>query len=483
MKNYIKVTYSFAMLLFFGCNSLLDESPKSLAEETFYNTAAEIEAGLFAIYAPLRSGSCMGGLYPAQQEAMPDYGYGRGSYVPVSNYQGLDNTNISRVGQMWNLFYESVRNANLVIINTPNAEMVSESEKARFIAEARFMRGMIYFIMVRNWAGIPLRTEANMTVSDIPRSSVDDVYELIVEDLQYADQNLPENPAQAGRPTSFAAKTVLADVFLHQGLFSQAEDKALEVIESNKYALLDTEDSDNFQRIYGADVVTTSEEIFYLKYSREDNQGFNLVMFPHHPGSGLHGAGGYFAHYTDNVTNPFIVNWDNNDLRKNYNIYSWNIGLGPNTMLFKKFVDPAAPGANSAGNDYPLYRYADLLLIHSEASARSNGGPSTTALESLNQVHRRAYGFPHRSPSPIDFKLSDYNLNSFLELVIKERGYETMFEGKRWMDLKRLGIAERVIQEVHGMKVDPKHYLWPIPIFETDFNNAIDAITDQNPGY
>ncbi|CCH56001.1 RagB/SusD domain protein [Fibrisoma limi BUZ 3] len=474
----------FALSLFLmSCEDVLVEETKSLAVETFYNTTAEVESAVNAIYAPLRNDNCLGGLYPAQMEAYTDYSYGRGSYGILSNFQGIDNTNITRVGQMWDLFYLSIRNANLVIANAPKGASLSEADKARFVAEARFMRALTYFFLVRNWAGVPIRTEANMTEMSLKRNSADEVYQLVINDLKFAEENLPAKAAQSGRPSKWSAKMVLADVYFYRGQYAEARDKADEVIKSNTYSLVPVTTSEDFLKIFGADVISTSEEIFYLKYTRLNGQGFNLVMFAHHPGARLHGAGGYFAHYTDSNLNNVYKNWDSKDLRKEYNWYPYNIGLGANTFLNRKFRDPAATGASAAANDYPLYRYADVLLLYAEAANRAANGPTAAALEALNQVHRRAYGKNSTQPSDVDFKLADYNAQTFTDLVIKERGYETQYEGKRWLDLKRTGRVKEFVKAGTGKDVADKHLLWPIPVSELNFNTALDAKADQNPGY
>jgi hypothetical protein len=158
-----------------------------------------------------------------------------------------------------------------------------------------------------------------------------------------------------------------------------------------------------------------------------------------------------------------------------------DVGLGANTCLYRKYRDPLATNLG-AGNDYPWYRYADLLLFHAEADARANNGPTAEALESLNKVHRRAYGYDANTPSPVDFSIGDFDLTSFVDKVVEERGYETLYEGKRWLDLKRLGIAEQRIKEVKNIVVAEKHMYWPIPNSEMLYNKALDA-SDQNPGY
>ncbi|WP_338876420.1 RagB/SusD family nutrient uptake outer membrane protein [Spirosoma sp. SC4-14] len=480
-----KLLFLLPFLSLIACQEDLIEQPKSLAVETFYNTATEVESAVNAIYSPLRNDNCLGGLYPAQLEAYTDYSYGRGSYAVLSDFQGLNATNITRVGQMWDQLYLAIRNANLIVKNAPAGKSISQADISRYVAEAKFLRAFSYFVLVRNWAGVPIRTEANMTEQNIKRNTADEVYALILSDLADAETNLPDKAAQSGRPSKWAAKTLLADVYFYRNNYAEARDKADEVIKSGKYSLVSVAVADDFNKIFGPDVITTTEEIFYLKYTRQNGQGFNLVMFAHHPGSKLMGAGGYYAHYTDALLNNVFKNWDNADLRKTAFWYKWDIGLGANTYLNKKFIDPLAPGASGAGNDNPIYRYADLLLLYAEAANRANNGPTTAALEALNQVHRRAYGQNPAVASAVDFKLADYDVNTFNDLVLKERGYETQYEAKRWIDLKRLGAAKlkAVIKAGVGKDVVDKMLLWPIPNSELNYNTALDAAKDQNPGY
>src|SRR5690349_19503476 len=98
-----------------SCKKVLDEEPQSIASGNFYNKPAEVEAGLNAIYSPLRDGNALGAIYQVQLECYTDYMYGRGSHAVLNNYQGLDNTNITRVATIWGLFYLSIRNANIMV--------------------------------------------------------------------------------------------------------------------------------------------------------------------------------------------------------------------------------------------------------------------------------------------------------------------------------------------------------------------------------
>lgn len=470
--------YISISLLLGSCNDLLIEAPKSIAVETFYNTAGEAEAAVAAIYHPLRNGSTVyGAEYIALLETFTDYHQGRASWAPNSDFQGLDGTNITRAGTKWDAFYLSIRNANLVIANVPNGNRLSDQEKDYFVAEARYMRALAYFQLVRCWGGVVIRTEGNINEPNVPRSSVSEVYRLIEDDLLFAEIHLPAEAPVAGRATNGAAKTLLADVYFFQGKHTEAAAKAEEVISSGNYALVEVRIADDFSKLFGADVISSTEEIFSFKYSQE--QQWNYPLYTHGVGTPYVVAAGYMALYST-TDNPVYAKWSDEDLRKSYGWYPWDFGLGDNTILNKKFSDPGSPQRR---NDYPLYRYADVLLLYAEASCEAAGAPTVEGLEALNQVHRRAYGYPVSSASAVDFRLADYTRDSFVELVRNERLYETQAEGKRWLDLVRNGEAAEYIKAATGKDIAEKHYLWPIPVSEMNYNEALNPATDQNPGY
>lgn len=470
----------------FSCSKNLEEHPQSIAAEVFYKSPAEIEAGLNAIYEPIRNTSTMGAFYAVQLEIYTEYMYGRGSHAPLNAYTGLDNTNITRVGDMWSGFYRAIRNANIVIQRTPLAAEVSEEAKLRYLAEAKFMRALWYFQLVRNWAGVPIRTEANMDSINLKRSTAQEVYDFIVSDLTAAKTDLPDNPRLVGAPSKWTAKTLLTHVFMNMERYTEARDEAAEVIASGKYNLVPVSVADDFEKIFGTEANNTPEEIFYIKYSSKvPGLGNGYPMYAHYPKSGYYPPGGFYTLYSDAETNAFVKNWDKNDLRYTYNWYGQTFGLGATTILGKKFSDKTSITDNGAGNDFPMYRYADLLLFYAEIEARVNAGATADALEKLNMVHRRGYGKPADLADPdLDFELSDFpDLTAFINGIVKERAYENIAEGKHWLDLKRLGLAKQTILEMKGITVADKHLLWPIPTNEYNYNKAINPATDQNPGY
>ncbi|MVM38848.1 RagB/SusD family nutrient uptake outer membrane protein [Spirosoma sp. HMF3257] len=475
-----KILFLLSIIVLTSCEKSLIEEPKSLVVEAFFNTATEVETATNLIYSPLRNSNYS--VYEATLECQSDYANGRGSWAPLHVFQGLDDANITRVAGLWNTFYLSIRDANLVIKNAPTGKSISKADVAKYVAEAKFMRAFNYFQLVRNWAGVPLRTENNMEVIDLKRSTADEVYALIVADLTEAETNLPDNPAVAGRPTKWAAKTMLADVYLQLGKFAEARDKADEVIKSNKFSLVPTVTKTDFQaKVWGPDLVSTTEEIFYLKYARQVNQGNYMLWISNHPDTKLFNFGGAYVIYLD-VTSTYYKSWNSSDLRKGL----WdliNFGLGANTLVSSKFTDQLAVSQVGAGNDDPVYGYSDVLLIYAEASSRAGNGPTESGMEALNKVHRRAYGKAPGVASSIDYNLADYNAATFLDLVLTERSYEFQLGGKRWLDLKRTGKVKEAVLAATGKTVADKHLLWPIPVSEMNYNKGLDPTKDQNPGY
>ena len=215
MKNrFLQVTLlSITLSGLAGCSKLLEEAPKAIAVETFYNTAGEVETAVNAIYQQLRAPNNISGQLGAQFEAYTDYSYGRGSYQVLSDFQGLNSTNISRTDAGWTLLYLGIRNANLVIQNAPTGSSISKADIDKFVAEAKFLRAYQYFWLVRNWGGVPIRTETTLTEPNIKRSTAEEVYTLIINDLKEAESKLPDRSTQVGRATKWAVKAALAEVF------------------------------------------------------------------------------------------------------------------------------------------------------------------------------------------------------------------------------------------------------------------------------
>lgn len=459
-----------------ACTDELIEDPKAIATATFYNTEGEAIAAVNAAYAPIIASDFDS--YFTILESCSDIVTGKGSLAAIEDYNGYSAANISNMDRVWSQIFLAIRNANLVLENLPNGKFIPDDKKRQFLGEAKFVRAFCYFTLVRLWGEVPIRTEANLSELNVPKGTYTEIFDLIVNDLKDAEASLPDTPRILGTASKWVAKTLLADVYLHLADYSNAMMKADEVIKSGKFSLVPVGKYEDFENIYGADLTTSSEEIFYFKYN--DLVGWSMMNFFHIDGSGYKPYGAnYFAFYLTS-DQPFYQGWNEADLRKTL-LYKWDIGLGDNTYLFRKFIDPK--GTTNGSNDWPIYRYPEVLLIYAEAANRVSKGPDKDALECLNIVHRRAYGYSPTSPSPVDFKLGDFDESSFHNAVIQEKAYETILECKRWFDIKRTGIVDKAVKENTGKTLNTNMLLWPIPVSELQYNKALDPIRDQNPGY
>lgn len=478
------------LLTISSCKKLLEESPKGLSVDGFYNTPAEADAAVAAIYSPLRGD--MSGWWIGILECETEWGAGLSGAANFDSFKsmsGVDDVGKNNLIPRWNAFYVAIRNANLVIKHVPNGTELTDAQKNVYLAEAKFLRAFSYFQLVRGWGGVPLHTEENLDQTDnIPKATKESVYELITTDLEFAAAQLPDNAPLVGKPSKWAAKSVLSDVYFFQGLNEKAAATAGEVIQAGKYSLQRLSVPDDFNKVFGMDA-QSPEEIFYLKYNI--NSPSQLILFTQQITTPWFGSSGYGVFNWHNMA-KFYTTWDSNDFRKQFNWYEdakANPFLAgqpafPNsgvTILSpKKYNNPSATVESFS---LPCYRYPDVLLIYAEASAQA-AGPTTDGLEKLNMVHRRAYGLDPLSPSVVDYQLADYpTVKAFTDLVIRERGYETQFEGKRWFDLVRSGTVKEVMLENIDREVADKHLLWPIPQIEFDLNHGLDPSKDQNPGY
>jgi hypothetical protein len=473
-------------LLLTSCNKQLDEKPQSLLSTTnFYKTKADAVAAVDAIYNPLRNeygGTEWGGQFTAAE----DYSYGTGIYAAIGQYV-LTSSDIGRTDASWRNFYRAIRNANLVLKYVPPIAM-TDAEKNAILGEAHFLRALAYRNLVRSWGAVPLRTDPTEKVEQVhvKRTPVAEVNAFIIEDLKFAETNLPATQSLIGRPTKWSAKVFLADFYLNTEKWTEARDKAEEVITAGVYSLVPVTKPSDFETIFGPTVQTHSEDVFSFKYSR--NNGGSQIAQQYAMPNSAYSENGYSSFY-GLPTFPLLRDWDKADLRYQFDVYTSYpnragviVPTSPDRpLMFGKFKD--AGFAPSHGNDFPIYRYPDALFVYAEAANQVNSGPTALAVERLNMVHRRAYGYPATAPSPVDFTLATAPTTlAFRDLIIKERAYEFLCEHKRWFDLVRTKTYKQVIKEAKGIDVPDKFLLFPIPQAEIDNNDQIGP-GDQNPGY
>ncbi|MEZ4970222.1 MAG: RagB/SusD family nutrient uptake outer membrane protein [Flavobacteriaceae bacterium] len=483
MKNIFLIIVT--TLLLSACDKALEEVPKDfVSKANFYKNEQDAEAAIAGAYAGMQN-DFFGITNYLMSELHGDYLFGRGSQAPITIWnQIMDQRNIGRCATNWSSFYTTINRANAVLDNVPNIEDIDANTQKQILAEARFLRALCYFELVRGWGPVPLKTIESIDLSAVeaPRAPESEVYDLIVQDCQIAENDLGEVGAETGRASKWAAKMLLAHVYLTMENWTGAAEKANDVITNGPFSLITVAESDDFYKIFAVD--TSTEDIMSMHHS--ETKTSTIPNYLHRAGNipYNYSSGGVFAWLPD--LNSFIGDsWDNNDLRKNFNLYTeiqnadgdWVPLPSTTPVLFKKFI------TNTSGislYSVPIYRFTEAYLFYAEASAMADGAPSNLALERLNMIKRRAYGYDPTAVSPVDYP-SGMSGDAFRDAVIQERAYEFITERRRWFDLKRTGKVKEAFAAA-GKTIIDERLLYPIPEDEINNNPAIGQ-QDQNPGY
>jgi len=437
------ILYLFTIIFFTSCSDMLDEVPKSfVSKANYYQNEADAEGAIAGAYDALQNNFYGINNY-LMTELHGDFLFGRGSQAPISLFdQVLDQRNIGRCASNWSSFYRAVNRANAVLDNVPGIEDINSEVQSRILAEAHFLRALAYFELVRGWGDVPIKTSESidLTTVEAPRESASKVYELILQDCMAAESGLGEVGEETGRASKWAAKMLLAHVYLTLEDWQNAATKAMDVLNNGPFSLVTVEKPDDFYNIFAT--ITNPEDIMSVHHSETKTSTIPTFIHRARAYPYNYGTSGYFAWLPD--LNSFIGdNWDENDLRKSFNMYTeyqnadgeW-VSL-PNTVpiLFKKFI------TNADGislYSVPIYRYTEAFLFYAEASCMAEGSPSAEALEKLNMIKRRAYGLDPAVASAIDYP-AGMSKEDFIDAVLQERAYEFLLERRRWYDLKRTG--------------------------------------------
>lgn len=466
MKRKILVT-TLAALLFAGCqDNFLSIVPETaLSSATFFTREADFQQAVNAAYVPLRSivndrAYLLGEMHSdntyyarnilfgatEQQEDIADFA------IPTAN--GV--TSNVHVLNQYRLDYQIIARTNQVLALIDNVEF-NEDSKKNLKGQALFLRAYAYFELVRYFGKAPLHLTpvANREEAALPLASSEELYAQIIKDAEAAAALLPLKSAQEpGRATSGAAKTLLANVYIVQKKWADAEALLLEVVNSNEYALM-PEYADAFSTSTGNK--NNRESVFEVQFM-EGSAGlngsfmYNFMPRPMSPQelktiSGTSNPQPLTGEGNNIPTPDIIAAYEPGDERKDASIayitLSGSLRDNKEYPYIKKFAKTHALHGNH-GTNWPIYRYSEVLLFLAEALNEQGKDGSVY----LNQVRSRA-------------GLGDA-AGDMREAIYQERRVELAFENKRWFDLVRTGRAIDVIT-AHGnrIKANPQDYYYP----------------------
>lgn len=499
-RNFIKIIAVTIALSFtaVSCSDFLDEEDASnFTKDTYFTKAEHAESAVNGIYEPMTS--------------ITNSGFGGGTWMMLEFATGLANTSLGQAtdiylvkdlinnsdngyGQnFWTEYYLGISRANLAIEKIPDINM-NETDKQKYLGEAKFLRAYYYFGLVRMFGHIPLITSSVDLSSEqlyAEQAAPEAIYDLIVSDLTDAENaGLPWLDA-SGRVSKGAVKAMFADVYLTMAgyplqkteNYQLAADKAKEIINSGEFRLFDSYDD-----LHNPATKNTGEYIFMTQFAANIQSGnWQPGILAYNLGISAYSAqtGGIFS------TNEFVSSYEEGDKRaeeKQFYFTSYSLEADRNDSInlgapyiYKLFDIQANEESAQSDLNWSIYRYADVLLMYAEALNEAQGGPTSEAYDAINQTRRRA-----ELPD-----LTGLLQDTFRNEVRIERVHELSFENKTWYDMVRWRKAynpetneledfvDHNFSYLPNKALTARELLFPIPTAEIQNNPNL----EQNDGY
>ncbi|WP_369047964.1 RagB/SusD family nutrient uptake outer membrane protein [Tenacibaculum sp. UWU-22] len=495
-----------------GCSDefLNTVSPNSVSDATFWKTDKDIKLALTGCYAVLESRNLYNSKH-AGPSGFPgldyacDNGYMTWDYKPGAAIARGDYTpSDAMVNGVWDDSYKGITRCNRLIDNIGNVEEseVSSSAKARYVAEAKFLRALYYNKLAILFRDVPLITKSlTLSEAEVPVTNHSEIISFITEDLKSAVENLPLpqdlSSSEWGRATRGAGYALLADIYLNDKQYTDAAIYAKKVLDLNYYQLFP-----DYATLFSVANEQCSEVIFSVCFKR---------------GMGGHGSGfGWFkksrvpdnCHPLKNLADDFYLNdglspseslefnasleTENRDPRFDATLISkgsqWQGSTVPNSQLrltgyaLRKWVDTSNPtlDQNDADQDFYVFRLAHVILDRAEALVQSGNYSESEVLGLIDKIRERV-----NMPKVEDVEGTGLSQTDLMDIIKHERRVETAFEGRRYIDLKRWGMLKERSDWFNEHEwannsalqkrnfIEPKHNVWPIPQSELDVNKAL----------
>lgn len=479
-KLIVKIVFISGLFLTTSCEKLLDTSSEvAISSVNVFQSPARIEGLVNGAYKSLKSANLYSGRFLMYGDLRGEEFVIRTENALTGGYVWEHNlTNLTGdVNDLWSQLYRVINNTNILIDGLNKSEgVISEEQKIKYLGESYFIRAIAYYNLVTIWGrpyiedngaskAVPLRLypESSSSNNDLERSTVAQIYKQILDDLDAAEQNLPDkyatallNTTRAQKNTAIALKT---RVYLSKGDFENVRKEAKKIVPQDKAPFqaltgvankLEADITTVFQRDY-----TTGESIFSLPMTAAD------------PPAGLALANVYY-HSPDfvlNSSNGSIItddNWPQQDKRREFVSYNATLKLN----LLAKYLK------RNPNIDYvPVLRYAEVLLNYAEAEARSANGSLEKATALLKAVRLR-------SDANYIFPASALSATNFLTTIRKERRIEFLGEGLRAIDILRDDLTfptKPSLSSFTAREVKPSDlgYVFPLPNSEIITNKLL----------
>lgn len=501
----VRSMFFFALVALVSCKkNYLERNPlNSVSSQIFWSSEADVQTALAGVYSRLQQNYL--GYERVYLDGLSDNAYLDPNNTNQARMQTLTTGDISPatggpINNFYNTPYRAIASCNFFLDNVDKAP-VTDQKKNVFKAEVRFIRALAYFDLVQTFGGVIIyrSTPASAEAAKIAKSTKEEVYAFIHEDLDYAIANLPDEK-YTGHAVKGSAQGIKARVLLTQQNWAEAVTLLQQVISSGKFGL-----SNNYAAIFktsGQNSAAVNTEImFATQYLAPNNVqrvspgaagmdielGWYSLMQPYKnlvddyeaidgrpiSESPLYNPAAPYANRDPRL--DLTVKLPGEEWKNPNTGVVWTGSYVPPTgFIMEKYVDLArAPfsttTAQATDQDYIHLRYADILLMFAEAKNEA-GGPDASIYNALNQVRGR---------TGINMPAVDqarYNTKESLRNYIRhERRIELALEGQRYFDLKRWNIAHIILPTLKtpagtDLKFEMKNYVLPFQQSELDNN-------------
>jgi len=485
-----------------ACNKLAEKPVGTIVSGQFYKTQADAVAAVNAVYTTLNSDPAGDfPIYGRELNLMTDNASDNQNFSPSNTNPDVRAMSTityvasnGRILKNWQQHYYGINRANIAIdgvTGTAAVAFTTAGLQARLVGEAKFIRALLYFNLVRLFGPVPLvlhnASGVDITTLQVARTSRDSVYAQIVADLNDAAAALPASYSgvDVGRVTSGAAHALLAKVDVTRRDWVSAQTELLKVLTAGTFSgatgnygyglFANYKDAfakatkNGVEHVFSVQFVTSGGEVGATQYLSQSFTSFNPGTYP-------------IDIPADSSVSQLFAS---GDTRKAVTFYTtqYNAATGqtvvfnnPYTPYLNKFVDYAIAPLNNqstSGINYPVIRYAEVLLLYAEVLNEMGGGPTADAYAAVNLVRARA----NVGPLTAGLGVADFRDSVFLE-----RRKEFIQEGQRWFDLVRRGgeyylaAQHRIAAHAAATLADT---LYPIPVTEIQ----LDPLLTQNPGW
>lgn len=482
MKKFL--IYILLVFVFFSCENKLELNPISDKNVgSFYETEDEFYQAIMGCYDGLQNAMLKQNYSYMLTESRSDNAWQQVDYDDGRTCRFNEDADLTILNSAWAGLYKYISRCNYILESLNENTVLDTDVKNQFEGEARLMRALFYFELVRFYGEVPL-VDKVISIDEgysLGKSSVEDIYNFIVSDMKSAEGLLPDvkPSANPNRLTELAAKGFLGKVYVFRCGYPLNKDE---------WGLAATELKAVLDGIGNAGFFDNYSDIFDI-----NNEGGEQAIFSIGCKSGSEGEGNPFP--TRNTPNdiksgtdslmlqyggsPFRLFLDNyilesmfdepGDLRSSYTIQKKYINTSLDTITNQPFCRKYRSGTLAAANDWDidwiLLRYTDVYMLYAEAQYHQN--EKTEALNILNKVRERA-GLTDLEATDIDTE------DEFVDVLLRERRKEFCFENQRWFDLVRTDKALEIMEpflSYYGSGANftsRDQYYYPIPQQETD---------------